>query len=136
MVTRDEAAVGAVVDQFVQAWNRHDMPAFAALFAEDAEFVNAIGLQWHGRAQIETAQAHNHATIFRESHLDRVRVRQRFLTPEVAVVHATWDLAGQRRRDGQAVPPRTGVITLVLTKNDGTWAIAVFQNTDVVAPPA
>ena len=134
MATRDEAAVGAVVDTFVQAWNRHDMHAFAALFADDAEFVNAIGLHWHGRAQIEVAQANNHATIFKESHLDNVRVRQRFLTPDVAVVHATWDLVGQRRRDGQAVAPRAGVITMVLTKDGEAWPIAVFQNTDIVTP--
>jgi uncharacterized protein (TIGR02246 family) len=117
------------------------MHAFAALFADDAEFVNAIGLHWHGRAQIEVAQANNHATIFKESHLDNVeshldnvRVRQRFLTPDVAVVHATWDLVGQRRRDGQAVAPRAGVITMVLTKDGEAWPIAVFQNTDIVTP--
>jgi uncharacterized protein (TIGR02246 family) len=134
VATQDEASVSAVVDRFVQAWNDHDIRAFAALFAEDAEFVNAIGLHWHGRAQIAAAQANNHATIFKESRLDNVRVRQRFLKPDVAVVHATWDLVGQRRRDGQAVPPRAGLITMVLTKEGDAWPIAVFQNTDIVTP--
>jgi uncharacterized protein (TIGR02246 family) len=134
MDPQDEAAVKAVVDRFVQAWNEHDMRAFAGLFTDDAAFVNAIGLRWRGRAQIEEAQTRNHATIFKESRLDNVQMEQRLLKPDIAVVHATWDLVGQRRRDGQTVPPRTGVITMILTKNGTAWPIAVFQNTDVVVP--
>jgi uncharacterized protein (TIGR02246 family) len=134
MTTHDEAAIGSVVERFVETWNTHDMHAFASLFTEDAEFVNAIGLQWHGRGQIETAQTRNHATIFKDSRVDNVRIRQRLLKPDVAVVHATWNLAGQRRRDGQEIPSREGVITMILTREGDAWPIAVFQNTDVVTP--
>jgi uncharacterized protein (TIGR02246 family) len=132
MDTRDEAAIGAVVDHFVRAWNEHDMGAFAALFADAAEFVNAIGLHWCGRAQIEAAQARNHATIFRESRIENMAARQRLLVPGVALVHATWDLVGQRGRDGHAIPPRAGIITMVLVQAGDAWPIAAFQNTDIV----
>ena len=36
----DEIGVNAVVHGFEDAWNRHDMDAFGALFATDADFVN------------------------------------------------------------------------------------------------
>jgi hypothetical protein len=38
----DEVGVNAVVHGFEDAWNRHEMDAFAALFATDADFVNVI----------------------------------------------------------------------------------------------
>jgi uncharacterized protein (TIGR02246 family) len=34
----DQEAIVAVMDRFVDAWNRHDAEAFAAVFAEDADF--------------------------------------------------------------------------------------------------
>jgi len=36
--------VTEVVHAFAECWNRHDMNAFAALFAPDAEFVDVVGL--------------------------------------------------------------------------------------------
>ncbi|MGK9232137.1 SgcJ/EcaC family oxidoreductase [Inquilinus limosus] len=50
---------------FIAAWNRHDMAALAALFAEDADFVNVVGLWWRSRAEIEAAHAATHATSSR-----------------------------------------------------------------------
>ncbi len=135
MDTQDEAAIRGIVDQFAASWNRHDPEALAALFADDADFVNVIGLWWRGRAEIAERMRGNHATIFRESRLTPDQTRVRFLRPDVALVHTTWELAGQRTRDGRAVPPRTGIATFVLAKRDGTWSISAFHNTDVVPPP-
>ena len=33
-----------IVHGFAEAWNRRDAAALAALFAEDADFVNVVGL--------------------------------------------------------------------------------------------
>lgn len=38
------AEVTQVIHAFAECWNRHDMDAFAELFAADAEFVNVVGL--------------------------------------------------------------------------------------------
>ncbi len=56
--------VKAVVAKLAGNWNRHDMRAFAALFAEDADFVNVIGMHWRGQKEIETKHAQTHRTIF------------------------------------------------------------------------
>jgi uncharacterized protein (TIGR02246 family) len=42
-----------IVVSFVDAWNRRDPDALAALFDDDAEFVNVTGLWWHTRDEIE-----------------------------------------------------------------------------------
>ena len=46
----DEQAIVAVIDRFVDAWNRHDAKAFAAVFAEDADFTNWRGTGASGRS--------------------------------------------------------------------------------------
>ncbi|MDX8512638.1 SgcJ/EcaC family oxidoreductase [Mesorhizobium captivum] len=38
-----------VATAFADAWNRHDMDDFAALFSEDANFVNVVGMWWKNR---------------------------------------------------------------------------------------
>lgn len=49
----DETAVRNLVAAFKDAFNAHDAKAFAALFAEDADFINWRGMPAHGRAKIE-----------------------------------------------------------------------------------
>jgi hypothetical protein len=52
----------------VDAWNRHDAKAFAAVFAEDADFTNWRGTGVSGRSNIEEFHAPMFATIFKNSH--------------------------------------------------------------------
>ncbi|MFZ1140326.1 MAG: SgcJ/EcaC family oxidoreductase [Candidatus Sulfotelmatobacter sp.] len=74
-------SVKSVVASLAESWNRHDMAAFAAAFAENADFVNVIGMHWQGRQEIEIKHAQTHRTIFRNSVLQIVEVTVRFLTP-------------------------------------------------------
>jgi len=39
----------AVVDRFVEGWNRHDVKGFAAVFTKDADFTNWLGTGASGR---------------------------------------------------------------------------------------
>lgn len=43
---------------FADAWNRGDALAIAALFVEDADFVNVVGLWWRNRRRIREAHAY------------------------------------------------------------------------------
>jgi hypothetical protein len=63
----ETAAVKAVGAALVDDWNRHDMKSFGGLFADDAQFVNVIGLWWHGRAEIQKEHEALHATRMRTS---------------------------------------------------------------------
>src|SRR5699024_6486183 len=53
-----------IVTRWQEAWNAADAAALAALFAEDAEFVNVVGLWWHDRASIRDAHEFGFRTIF------------------------------------------------------------------------
>jgi uncharacterized protein (TIGR02246 family) len=128
-----------VAAAFAAAWNRHDMPALGALFSEDANFVNVVGMWWRSRAEIEAAHTHTHASIFRDSRLDIGATSVMHLRPGVAAVHATWELTGHTEPDGRPGTPRQGILLFVLTEEAEGWRIRVAQNTDIVpgvlAPP-
>jgi uncharacterized protein (TIGR02246 family) len=133
----DEAAIRQTVMGLREAWNRHDMKAFANLFSEDADFVNVAGSWWKGRAEIEQKHSAAHATIFRDSTLSIEEVDVRFLTPKIAVTHVLTSLVGQRTPDDASAPPRRALLTQVLEKQNGKWMIVASQNTDIrsQAPP-
>jgi len=131
-MSTDTSKVTGVVNAFAAAWNRHDMEAFAQLFAADAEFVNVVGLWWKGRAEIRQAHEATHASMFKNSRLTILDTSVRFPLPQLAIARSRWRLEGHVGPDGQALPPRTGILLNVLTVDDGSWVIIDSQNTDVV----
>ena len=64
-MTADEQAIEAILQQIETAWNRYDSVRLAAVFSEDANFIQIFGGQLDGRAAIETAHRH----IFGYGHL-------------------------------------------------------------------
>ena len=113
------------------------MHAFAALFAEDADFVDVFGNWLKGAGGIEQALSVRHETVFKDSRFTKKEVAIRVLTSDVAVVHAIWELSGAADSSGRPLPPGFGVMTYVLSKVGRTdWRILAFQNTTVNPPPA
>jgi len=131
-MTTDASEVTRIVDVFAEAWNRHDMEAFAQLFAADAEFVNVVGLWWQGRTQIKEAHELTHATIFKNSHLTIIETSVRFPSPRFSIARSRWQLEGHVSPDGQPLPSRTGILVNVLTFDGDNWIIIDSQNTDVL----
>ena len=126
------ADVTRVVNAFAETWNRHDMNAFADLFAEDAQFVNVVGLWWKGRPEIKGAHQVTHQTMFRSSRLSLQEIAVRFPTPGVAISRCRWTLEGHVSPAGGPLPARRGILLNVLQKIGGTWRILDSQNTDIV----
>lgn len=143
----DEQAVRKVVNAFPDAWNRHDMNAFGALFAPDADFVNVTGTHWHGRESIQLNHAFAHGVIpidspgvalpkpaygiFKTSVLSFKAIDIRFLHEDVAVAEVQTELLGDARTQNR----RRTLLTLVLAQDAGHWLIAVAQNTEISRPP-
>lgn len=133
MTTEDEPAVLAVITRLIDSWNRHDTHSLAALFAEDADFVDVFGNWFRDREAIERALAERHKTVFKESSFREKEIVVRFQKRDVAVVHAVVELSGAFDRQGQPLPPGFGVMTFVVTKAESDWRITAFQNTAVAA---
>ncbi|MEL6538102.1 MAG: SgcJ/EcaC family oxidoreductase [Bacteroidota bacterium] len=118
---------------FVVAWNAHRANQLAALFEEDAEFVNVVGLWWHDQAAIYRAHEYGLRVIFKDSQAELRRTTVKYLTEEIAVVHARMKLTGQTPQAGVEAPgPRFNVFSFVVRKHPEGWPCASAHNTDVV----
>ncbi|TRC72165.1 SgcJ/EcaC family oxidoreductase [Mesorhizobium sp. WSM4307] len=129
-----------IATAFADAWNRHDMDDFAALFSEEANFVNVVGMWWKNRAEIEGAHRATHETMFRDSRLEGFVSSVVGLAPGLASVHYAWTLTGAFAPDGSPAGTRKGILLLVVKEEQSGWRIKVAQNTDIVpgaaAPPS
>lgn len=143
----DEDAVKRACERFPEAWNHHDVNAFGALFAADADFVAVNGTYWKGQRSIQLNHSFTHGTIpidsagitapkgvygiFKTSFLHFKQIDVRFLRKEVAVAHIQTELVG----DARAKVPRRTLLLMILTQEGGQWLIAAAQNTEINRPP-
>jgi uncharacterized protein (TIGR02246 family) len=122
----DEAAVGDLYRQLMEAWNRGSGAGFAAVFTPDGDLVGFDGTHLQGRQQIASFQQQLFDKWLKGSRLVGRVTDVRFLGPDVAVLHA---LGGTVLRGKQA-PERESIMTLVATRDrEGDWRLAAFQNT-------
>jgi len=126
----DESAVRNVLAEYQVSWNGHDTANFSRLFTEDCDYVNIAGVHWKGVQEI----VQRHTELFQKRLKTAVRkltgVEVRFSTPDVALVHATWDVTGWSRPTGEAVPVLKEITTMTMVKTDGKWLITAFQDTE------
>jgi uncharacterized protein (TIGR02246 family) len=133
----DQAARRAIEDiaaKLVEAWNRRDAHALAAIFAEDADFTNVFGMLAEGRAAIAALHAPLFKTIFKDSRLSVTETRVRLIRPDVASVDVKWTMTGARDPHGNPWPEREGLLNWIVTDHDGAWLIDVSHNMDLPSP--
>ena len=132
-----ESSATRVAERFVTLWNAHDMSRLQDLYADDADFVNVIGLRVNGAAAIAAMHVALHESRMRWTTLSSEGMTVRVLAPSVAVVHDTWQLQGDPGAPGgQAAERRRGILMHVLKLDGaGQWHIAVSQNTDIQELP-
>ena len=120
----DETAIRPVVADFGDAWNRHDVAAVVAVFADDLEHVSVRGRWQRGRAELERTHTQYHATIWKDVTYHPAVEHVHFLRPDVAVVivHGTF-------RAGAATEAARS--TWVMSKEDGRWLCRAFQQTNL-----
>lgn len=130
----DSAAIKKVCGDFSESFTRHDAHAVAMTFAEDADFANMRGAHSHGREDIENW----FASLFRGNLKDSVRtdtVRSiRFFSPDIAEAEAETVIAGTKAADGSEMPPRKGLMIVLMTRRNGRWLIGSFHEAEYPAP--
>lgn len=123
---REEDGVRRLYAQLLDAWNHRDAPALAGLLRKDALVVGFDGSQMMGASAAERELGR----IFRDHiparYIGIVRSTAR-LSADVAVLHAVAGMVPPGER--QIKPENNAVQTLTAVKQEGRWAIAIYQNT-------
>jgi uncharacterized protein (TIGR02246 family) len=122
----DEAAIRALLDQFIEGWNEASGARLARPFARDAEFINIMGLRVRGRDLIARGHDELFETVFFGTRLSGGVESVRFLRPDVAYADGVLNL---QNLDGsphnmldRALP------AFIATKENGVWSILIFRN--------
>ena len=130
--THDELAVRKVLASFDEAFNKHDADAVAALYTDDAEFINISGMWWRGRAEIRRGTAFVLANIFQNTTIQTDSVSVRFPTRDTAIaVIAQHTVGSFVLPDGTRISSTNARLTYFLVKVGGRWMIAGGQNTEI-----
>jgi uncharacterized protein (TIGR02246 family) len=136
---KDEAAVRDLVRTFETASNKHDAKAFASVFVSDADFTNVLGTMRRGRKAIEEfhrplfeGDTSKGNPSFKNAVLKVDEVTVRFLRADVASVDIRWTQTGSVAPDGRDRGTRKGLMSWVVTKENGTWQVAVMHNMDLL----
>ncbi len=124
-----QASIEELFRGLTESWTRSDANAYGALFSEDADYVAFDGSHQRGRPAITQAHRALFEGPLRGSRLEGTLTDLRFLTPDVAVLHALGNtaLAWQRRFN----PRRRSIQTYVAQRVSGEWRFVAFHNTRV-----
>ena len=123
----EETAIRALYQQLMDGWNAGSGEAFASSFEEDGDLVGFDGTHFKGRQEIALFHQHLFDVFLKGSRLVGKVRGVRFLTSDVAVVHAVGGtvMAEQTHLE----PERNSVQTLVAVQRNGKWSLTAFQNT-------
>jgi uncharacterized protein (TIGR02246 family) len=111
----DRAAIHAVSESFVKAFDSGDAKALAALLTEDAESVNEDGTLVQGRSAI----AEQFARVFASDPGIKIKLQVdsiRFLSPDVAKEEGRCTIT-----HGNGEPPDADRYTVLYVKQGGRW---------------
>jgi uncharacterized protein (TIGR02246 family) len=124
----DSKSVRKIPQDFCDSWAKHDGHALAKIMADDVDFVTVGATLIHGRSDFETYHTQLLSGRFKDSTITLQRVETRFLRSDVAIVHWTWKVAGDKNPDGSPRNPRYGMMTMIAEKRGGAWLVAASQN--------
>jgi len=109
-----------------------DAAGRAALFTDDATFLNAFGGRIEGKPALDSMLARMYGgNQFRNAKIERLDRRVRVLAPELVLVDHLERLTGQGGGSGRVNPPRMTHITLVLRQvRPAEWRIVYYRAGD------
>ena len=117
----------AVVQEFGERWNRYDAAGLAALFAPDADLINAFGVAVKGREAVERFHTALFKSVFLGSRFHVEATAIRFIRPDVALVDVRWSVTAMPTQNDERRPDLHGLMSVVMTDDDGDWRIATMH---------
>lgn len=131
----DEQKIRAVMRDYGEAWNHHDIGAMQQLFTDDADWINIVGMHWRGKTAILKAYDVFWRTIFQKMEITVTDVTIRAIAPDVAVAVVALQASEFTTPDGKRQPATQDRLSVILAGREGEWKIVHAQNT-VVDPTA
>ena len=124
-----------LIDRIVESFNTRNAPAFASLFADDAEFVTIFGNRMRGRDAISAGHKMVFDTLLAGTLMTATGVDVMPLDDEVVMMHATWTRERLPEATPTTLPPGSGIFTFVARKTANDWKLVGATNVQNARPP-
>jgi uncharacterized protein (TIGR02246 family) len=108
-------------------WARSDAAGISNLFMPDADLVIPNGTVASGRTAIRAFYVATFAAGYAGSSSGARIFRVRSLTSKLAIVDATWFIAGSKAPNGAAAPTEHGILAAVIWHDGDAWRIAALR---------
>src|SRR3954451_4853916 len=118
--------VAPIVQSLEDAWNAADGQAFAAPFADDADFVDIRGDFHRGKQAIAFGHQTIFESIYKGSRNKMELLQARHLTPRAIVGQVSASLSVPA---GPLAGENKSIFTIVLAEGEAGWQIAALHNT-------
>jgi uncharacterized protein (TIGR02246 family) len=125
----DEIAVRALYQQLLDGWNDGSGERFASAFTADGDLVAFDGTHLRGSGPIAAFQQALFDRWMKGTRLVGGVEGLRFVSPDVAVVHAEGNTVARRR--SAPARERASIQTLVAVRTGSGWRLAAFHNTRI-----
>jgi uncharacterized protein (TIGR02246 family) len=129
----NEAAIKKLVASWDECFERKDAHACAMFYVEDGDFTSVRGDSDHGRLAVEEHYKKVFTTFLLNAHRKDTVRSIRFLSPTIASVDSDFEITGATAPNANeaAKSVRKGLLTWIVTKQNGQWYIAVFHELDL-----
>ena len=121
-----ESAAENLYRDLIEGWNSGDAEAMGAVLTPQSLVVGFDGSQMVGRAAVTSELGRIFADHPTARYVTKIR-SVRSLGPDAAIVYAVAGMVPPG--GGPIMPDRNVVQTVVATRADRTWAVALFQTT-------
>jgi uncharacterized protein (TIGR02246 family) len=127
---KDQEQIEGLFAQIIEGWNAGSAVAMASPFSGRADYVAFDGTHTRGRDEIAASHRALFDRFLRGTQLVGKLRSVRFLTEDVALLHAV----GSTLMPGESdlAPDRNSVQTLVAVRRESGWELEAFHNTRAV----
>ena len=127
----DKNEVIAVLHGLEDAWAKRDMAAFRSLLTEDCDWVNVVGMHWHGRDEVTEMHHVLFEGRYKGVNFHMLSHEESEIAPDVALVVLKSQLDDFTTPEGQVVKGLQNMGLMVLVKREGKWLIRASENSSI-----
>lgn len=124
---RAEGEIRKRYETFVEAFNKHDAAAMAALWTRQGDHYEPDGTVAEGHEAVERLFKTEHSGAFKSATITLKIDSVWMITPNVALVNGTYQVDGVKDPNGNDVSLRKGLLTSVMLYEDGQWWVAASR---------
>ena len=129
-----DAALRALAQKYIDAWNRSDAEGIASQFVNDGDLITPDGVRSQGHAAIRAFYAAAFQQGYSGSRAGMEVVAIRAIGRDVIIADGTWFIENARTETGTFSPREQGIATLVAVRTKQGWRVsAVREQTSATA---